>query len=319
MSDVFTEALNAPAGRLAEVLLKRFVREVDGALPSDLQDRLDKLVDAAGKPGVLGRVRLACDVPFLFDYAPQWTTRKLLPIFDWSSPDAGFAWSSRKYSKWIGSPELFGLLKKPFFEIFERNDIPAEEMRIFADWLAAILIANQANAARYPLTGNEARGLLRRSGPEAMASVGHRLAIETKRPTPAEEAERWQSVVGPVFQAIWPLDVELQTSATAFKLVQLLLATGDAFPKAADIIIPFIRPEEKQAHTAVYSITQAPIEFFQAAPSKVLDLLTAVVGDAAPASVYMLNGALSRLKEVAPDLIKARKFQKLQGYASPHA
>jgi hypothetical protein len=318
MSDVFTEAVNAPAGRLAEVLLKKFVREVDGTLPSDLQSRLDKLFDAPGKLGVLGRVRLARDVPFLFDHAPQWTTRKLLPIFDWSSPEAGFAWSSRRYSRWIGSPELFGLLKKPFLEMFDRNDIPAEERRIFADWLAAILTANQAQTAGYPLTGNEARGLLRRAGPEAMASVGRRLAIEMERATPAERAERWRNVVGPVFQAIWPLDIELQTSATTFKLVQLLLATGDAFPEAADIIVPFIRPEEKQAHTAVYSISEAPIEFFRAAPSKVLDLLAAVVGDSQPGSVYMLGGALSRLKEAAPDLVNTRKFQKLQIYASPH-
>jgi hypothetical protein len=319
MSDIFTDALNAPAGQLAGVLLKKFVREVDGVLPAELQARLDKLVDAPGRFGLLGRVRLACDVPFLFDHAPQWTTRKLLPIFDWSSPEAAFAWSSRKYSRWIGSPELFGLLKKPFFEIFERTDVPAEEMGKFADWLVAILIANKSRAVGYPLTGNEARGLLRRAGPEAMASVGHRLAMELGSATPAERAERWRSVVGPVFQAIWPIDVDLQTSATTFKLVQILLATGDAFPEAADIIIPFIRPEEKQAHTTVYSITKAPIEYFQAAPAKVLDLLVAVVGDPPPGSVYMLGGALSRLKEVAPDLVHTRKFQKLRTYASPQA
>lgn len=319
MSDVFTDALNAPAGQLAEVLLKKFVREVDGALPADLQTRLDKLVDAPGKFGLLARVRLARDVPFLFDQAPQWTTRKLLPIFDWSSSEAGLAWSSRKYSRAIGSPVLFGLLKNPFFEIFGRTDVPAEETRLFADWLVAILIANKTHNAGYPLTGNEARSLLRLGGPEAMAGVGHRLAIELGRATPAERAERWRSVIGSVFQAIWPLDVDLQTSATTFKLVQILLATGDAFPEAADIIIPFIRPEEKQAHSTVYSITQAPIEYFQEAPAKVLDLLVAVVGDPPPGSVYMLGGALFRLKEVAPDLVHTRKFQKLRTYASPHA
>jgi hypothetical protein len=68
----------------------------------------------------------------------------------------------------------------------------------------------------------------------------------------------------------------------------------------------------------VYSITHAPIEFFQSAPSKVLDLLAAVVGDPPPGSVYMLGGALSRLKEAAPDLVHTRKFQKLQTYATPH-
>ena len=127
------------------------------------------------------------------------------------------------------------------------------------------------------------------------------------------------AVIAPVFQAIWPLDVELQTSATTFKLVQIFLATGDAFAEAADIIVPFIRPEQKQAHTTVYSIAHAPIEYFQIAPSKVLDLLAAVVGDPLPGSVYMLSGALARLRDIAPSLVQNRKFQKLQTYASPHA
>jgi hypothetical protein len=210
-------------------------------------------------------------------------------------------------------------LKKPFFEIFERNDIPAEEMELFATWLPAILIANRTQSAGYSLSGNEARGLLRRAGSAAMASVAHRLAIEIGHAAPTVRAERWRNVIGPVFEAIWPLDVELQTSATTFKLVQLLVATGDAFPEAADTILPFIRPEEKQADTTVYSISHAPIELFHAAPSKVLDLLAAVVGDPPPGSVYRLGDALSRLQEVAPNLVHTRKFQKLQNYAWPRA
>jgi hypothetical protein len=56
-----------------------------------------------------------------------------------------------------------------------------------------------------------------------------------KRATEEEKLAHWRTVVGPVFQAIWPLDVELQTSATTFKHVQILLATGEAFPEACDI------------------------------------------------------------------------------------
>ncbi len=104
-----------------------------------------RLIDAAGRPGKLARVRLAPEVPFLFHRAPNWTGKKLLPIFDWStSSDALDAWSSRKYSKWIGSPELFGRLKRSFMEIFNRTDVPAEDLRIFGDWLAAKRLALNA-------------------------------------------------------------------------------------------------------------------------------------------------------------------------------
>ena len=253
MRDALTDALNDPAGQLAGILLNKVVKEENGELPKDLRERLDKLIDAPGRPGKLARVRLAPEVPFLFDRAPNWTSMKLLPIFDWStSPDALDAWSSRKYSRWIGSPELFGRLKKSFMEIFNRSDVPAEDKRVFGDWLAALLIANHTDKASYPLTAVEARGALRRAGPEAMASVGHRLAGEMERVKEGEKIVQWRKVVGPVFKGIWPLDVDLQTSATTFKLVQILRATGEAFPEAAETIIPFVRPEDRQGHIRQY-------------------------------------------------------------------
>ena len=139
-----------------------------------------------------------------------------------------------------------------------------------------------------------------------------------ERAKPAEKVEHWRRVVGPVFRGIWPLDIDLQTSATTFKLVQILIATGDAFPDAAETIIPFVRPEERQGHTTVFSLAQAPSEFYKTAPAKFLDLLAAIVGDAVPGSVFSLGSALSRLRDVAPELAGTKKFQKLMIAASPH-
>jgi hypothetical protein len=101
------------------------------------------------------------------------------------------------------------------------------------------------------------------------------------------------------------------------QLVQILRATDDAFSEAADVIIPFIRPESQESHTTVFSIARFPDEFYQKSPMKMLDLLVAVVGDAPDGSVYALNEALSRLREVSPELANQRRFQKLQIAASP--
>jgi hypothetical protein len=135
---------------------------------------------------------------------------------------------------------------------------------------------------------------------------------------PEQKLVRWRTVVGPVFQAIWPLDVELQTSEAVFKLVQMLRAAGDAFPEAADMIIPFLRPDDPRAQSAVFAIAEAPDALFQAAPSKMLDMTAAVVGDAPTGSVYALGKVLSRLQAIDPTLADTRKFQKLLTYASQH-
>jgi hypothetical protein len=317
MSDSFSNALNSPAGRLAEILLKKFPA-AKGELPADLRQRLDILVDADGTFGFLARIRLAADVPFLFDRAPEWTKTKLLPMFDWSSPDAAHAWSARKYSRWIGSTELFGLLKPSLLAMFQRPDTPAEELRYFADWLGAVLIANQREAAGFPLDPSEARSALRSAGPQALASLAHRFATEMEAAKPEERADRWRKVIAPVFKATWPLDVDLQSSATTYKLVQILGATGEAFPEAADIIIPFVRPEKQESHTTVFSISGFPEAYYRRSPAKVLDLLAAVVGDAPGGSVYSLNKALSRLQQASAEPAKTRKFQNLLKAASPH-
>ncbi len=311
MSDVFNDALNSPPGRLAEVLISKVTKGDGNELPDDVRLRLDRLIDAPGKPGLHTRVRLAADVSYLFDRAPNWTTSQLIPLFDWASSDAADVWSARKYSNYIGSPELFGLVKQPFLQLFGRSDALAEDVRTFAEWLTAILIANQADGAGYPLLATEARSALRRAGVSALSSVGHRLAIEMERATAEQKLARWRTVVGPVFQAIWPLDVELQTPATTFKLVQILLATGEAFPEACDIIIPFIQPDDPRAHTTVFSIAEAPDGLYEAAPSKMLDMIAAVVGEALPSSVYALGKVLSRLRAIDPKLADTRKFQKL--------
>jgi hypothetical protein len=222
------------------------------------------------------------------------------------------------YSDAIGSPELFELTKTPFLELFGRTDVPAEEIRTFADWLAAILIANKADGAGYRLAATEARVALRRAGVTALASVGHRLALEMEHATAAQKIAHWRTVVGPVFQEIWPLDVELQTRATTVKLVQILLATGNAFPEAADMIIPFIRPDDPREQSTVFSIAEAGDALFQVAPSKMLDVIAAVVGEAAPGSVYALGKALLRLRAIDPMLADTPKFQKLLTNASQH-
>jgi hypothetical protein len=318
MSDLFTNAINAPAGRLAEILLNKLTKGVNDELPGEMRARLDKLVNAPGKPGLLARVRLAAELPFLYARAPNWTKSRIVPLFDWSSPNAADIWSSRKYSNSIGSPKLFALVKKPFLQLFARNDVGDDDIQTFAEWLTAILIANFSEKADYPVSPTEARGALRRAGPNALSSVGHRLATEMERTKPDQRATRWRTVVGPVFQAIWPLDVELQTPSSTFKLVQILRATGEAFPEAADVIIPFIRPDDPRAQTTVYSLSKAPEALYRTSPEKMLDLIAAVVGDPLPGSVFALGEALSRLREMEPKLADTRKFQKLIAYASQH-
>ena len=312
--DALAEAFGAPAGRLAEILIKRLATgEPQAVVTDELRARFDRLVDADGLFGKLARVRLAADVSLLFERVPDWTTKRILPLFDWSSPDAAAAWAARSHARYIGSPALFDLTKDSFLELFGRSDLGDETVRAFAEWLATIIVANQSGAD-YPITGPEARQALRRAGVSGLASVGHRLAVEMEQIKAEDKVAAWRKVIGPAFEAMWPLDVELQSAGTTFKLVQILRAAGAAFPEAAAVIIPFIRPEDPNRSTSVFSIAEADDVLYASSPEKMLDLLTAAVNDQTPGA-FGLRKALDRLRNCAPQLATSKKFQKLLSLA----
>ena len=309
-------AMNSSAGQLAEALIKRLATR-----PSEMGQReeilrgLNTLIAAPDRLGYLARIRLAADVALLFERVPDWTKNNILPLFDWTHPEAPEAWIARKYARSIGSPELFKLTKQPLLDLFAREGIGAEEIRTYAEWLVVVLIAKRKDNIPYPLTEAEVRAALRHAARNALPTVAHRLAIEMAQATSENKLRIWQTVVGPIFQGVWPLDVDLQTPAATFPLVHLLRASEEAFPKAADAVIPFIRPDTRPSHSTIYSLGDAPEVLFASSPPKMLDLVAAVVGDTAPGTVYGLMQVLDRIGTADPSLVATSIFQQLFRYA----
>ncbi|UCI34845.1 SIR2 family protein [Mesorhizobium sp. B4-1-4] len=314
------QALNVPIGRLTEVLLRKLpTSENEPAFATNIRPRLEAAVQMPARNGLLARVRLAVEVTTLFDRAPTWTAANIIPLFDWASPDAAAAWCARRFSRYIGTPELFAVTKAPFLQLFGKADMPEEAINIYVEWLPTILIANRKDDAGYALSAAEARAALRQASPAVLRSVGHRLAGEMEAAAPEEKLARWRDIVGPVFQGIWPLDIEMQTGQSTFKLPQILRATGEAFPVAIDVILPFVQPGNTDRGTSVYSLSDVDNLLFTSAPAKMLDLVSAVVGAPPPGSVFGLQPVLDRIRAAEPALAGTHKFQALTTAAAPPA
>jgi len=317
--DAFGTALNDAAGHLASILLKKTPQKKRSKeLPSHLHARYDRLVNEDGIFGLLVAVRFAAAISYLFERAPNWSTRHIIPKFYWNYPEARTMWSARKYSNHIGSTKLFELTKQPLLEMFSRSDMGEEDIRVFSDWLGLILIVNRLGKTNYPLTSSEVRTALRQAGHFSLSSFAHRLAMEMEGAKKGEKVKMWTDVIGPVFKGAWPLDLELQSPKETFKLVQLLQATGDAFPQAVEVILPFVRAEDPHGHTSVFSLSEAAPGLYALAPEKMLKLLDTIVGDAPPQSTYGLRKALDKLSKAEPKLVETKLFQKLESQASAY-
>ena len=316
-TDVLGAAMNSPAGRLAEILVEGLNGVAgDAAAGEAAEARLDRLMALPGSPGVLARARLAADIAVLDHFLPAWTHQKLVPLFDWSAPDeAKRAWSARSRAGAVGTPRLFALTKAGLLEMLTRPDVSEELRNRYAEWLTVAVLGNQEHRTGYDVTAAEARAVLRRAGAKVLPTVAHRLADEMESVTPDKKMAQWQNVVGPVFVGLWPLDHELQTAASTSKLLQLLLATGAAFPLAAKHIVPFTQVEDTSRYGTVYAISRCDEDVMAAAPAVMLDVVGAVVGSPSRPGIVGLGRLLDRIKEADPNLVETRKYQALLQFA----
>ncbi len=92
-SDTFFEAINHPAGDLAQFWTKvtaaEWSRQGDtwaGLLPS-VETELDRMIKEPGRNGLLARGVLITSLRFYNGAAPEWARSRLLPLLSWASDD----------------------------------------------------------------------------------------------------------------------------------------------------------------------------------------------------------------------------------------
>ena len=110
--DPVTRAINHPVGHVTEALLNWWNRRSlkDGQrLPDKLRQIFTELCDVRLDHVRHGRVLLASRAVTLFRVDEEWTTRHLLPLFDWSRSKTearaawgGFLWSPRLHRPAVG-------------------------------------------------------------------------------------------------------------------------------------------------------------------------------------------------------------------------
>lgn len=314
MADLLTESMNAPAGRLARVLVDLIANDPQvGSMREEIVARLDRLTSAPTRVASFAKIRLAADVSVLHDKLPEWTEAKIVPLFDWKNDGARDYWSARKFAPVVGSPQLTALTKNFLLALFDRPEVPADDKSTYAEWLVLMAMTNaDQRKGVYPIASTEIRSALRKAGVQALSGVAHRLATELGGGTPANQAARWRDVVGPVFEAVWPLDVELTNDMISFKLVQMLVSTGDAIREARDKILPFVRSEARESGSTLFMLADAPDHVFTLAADIVIELtLILLGGEVRVTELQWLRKIQERVQRLRPEAADTTAFRRL--------
>jgi hypothetical protein len=206
---------------------------------------------------------------------PGWVEEHFVPRLSWDHPEALALWRAYAHGS-MPSARLFNRLKPAILAAFDRTELSDNQFEGLGSKLLSVGIWHQrGEAAEYQLTAAEIRRALTVGPPSSRRNVAWNLwrIMGNADEEPQDKAERWRTVIGPLFRDIWPLDARLRTQGTTRNLVLMALECGEAFPEAVEAILDLIAPYQlyaiehslrlEQTHRAL--LVQHPLAFLQLA------------------------------------------------------
>ena len=239
LGDPLTDALNHPAGKLAEaalVRLRKYEPEIGAGLPEAVRPYFDAIGEDPG--GQLGRVMLATRLHYLFAVDLGWATEHVIArLSPGRSQEAASLWSAYGWSPSVG-PDLLRAFKGPFLEIL-RSEGP--EYRKIGNLRS--LFMTVCLEAPEELSEQEIRGVV-----DALPENGLKTVLGSlKRRLTGEAAEReriWREMVHPWLREYWPQAAAQNTAETSEAILELLAECGEAFSQASEWSLEYLRPLE---------------------------------------------------------------------------
>ena len=309
-------AMDHPVGRITEALLNWYQGSLkDGqGLPEKLKETFTGFCDTRIDKFRYARVLLARHIIALFRVDRDWTTRHLLPLFDWqgSREEAGAAWQG-----FLRSPRLY----RPLMEIeaFKRSFLDTArhydelETHLKQEQYARLLTfaaldpgdtftkGELANATHsLPANGlcDAAWALVR-----ALESAGD------------QRANYWSNRVAPYLHEIWPQTRDRVSPEISESLGRLCIEAQDKFPEALARLQDWLQAAEYPGSLVHWLYKAGLCDKF---PKQALDFLSRVIGEQIQWPLDDLKYCLETIKSASPELEADPRFERLRNYLRQH-
>jgi hypothetical protein len=302
-----TEALNAPVGKLVDLLMMDPAKNglAPGAgFPAHWTARLEDLL---GLPGDMRRhalVMLGFQITWLFTIDPAWTERQLVPLVDDSGPDGDALWGGLLWAARLPPRSLYPRLKTALISR-ATDDHRRNEKTILAGFLLAGWGSNTSTEKRL-VTDIELREVLIHADDEFRQQLLWQLERWCTEPD-----SDWRTRVIPFFRHVWPKQRALHTPATSSHLANFALASGDLMPAVVELILPRLVPLRRTFLRFKSQGEAAADHPARAYPAATLDLLWAVLGEDTSSWPHRIKESLELLAQ-APDTASDPRLSELR-------
>lgn len=273
--DWASEALNAPAGKLAQALLASSGNAEADQLPGfdpKWRERVEELLALGGDPRRHALAIFAYNLPWFFEKDPAWTSDHLLVALE-TPEDEGALWAGILWAGTVPQTPLY-LRLKPALLRLERQQWIERDSHVQV--LAGILLAGWATvegATREKLvTDAEMRTLLLSAGDEFRAQV----LWQIKRWTSEDPTSRWRTLVRTFLENAWPRQKVVKSPKASARLCELALSDPDLFGSIYDIVVNLVTTADRHRFHLIDFLDE-PGKVVEKYPAEVLQLLFIVL------------------------------------------
>ncbi|KQM32219.1 hypothetical protein ASF03_12025 [Rhizobium sp. Leaf68] len=224
------EAHNSVIGRLVLSLLDMPLPQGSQAVPAAWIERLDRVLSL---PGDHARhaLHLVAQRSIWFHYhEPQWTKDRVLSKAAGNGPDADAFWSGFSRMGRVPPPELFAQLKSP---MFARVGNDGRDERNLIGYLMS---GWAGEGSQRVVSDTELRDALVLGGDDV-----RRTALQFLGDW-AEEDERWQSLVMPFVQRVWPKQRTVKKPQMSSELIRFASSVPKQFGEILEAVMGSLVP-----------------------------------------------------------------------------
>jgi hypothetical protein len=305
------DALNAPVGKLVDLLLKDPAKnnlEAGAGYPAHWTTRIGQLLALPGDLRRQALVMISFQLVWLFTIDPAWTERQILPFSDDPGDEGDAFWEGVFWSARMPSRELLLRLKSDLAVRATQSHLPSGH---HGNVIAGLLLAGWGGAADADppdrlITDVEFREVLIHTDDELREQVIWNL----ERWSTAGNG-RWRERVLPFLKEVWPKQRALRTPRVSTRLADFALANGDLMPAIVEAILPRLVPI-RGGHLRTLSL-KADAEDHPARlyPKATLDLLWAVLAEDPRQWPYKIEDIIEILAE-APETAADSRLSELR-------
>ncbi|MGX9393251.1 SIR2 family protein [Nitrobacteraceae bacterium UC4446_H13] len=304
------EALNAPVGRLANLLLKDPAKDglkPGAGYPPHWTGRLDQLLALPGDLRRHALVLICYQLTWLFNIDPDWTRRELLPSADDLGDDGDAFWNGVLWSARLPSRELFALLKSTLLRQAVERPHRHDHGRVIAGFLLAAWGGNPAAEDPERLVSDvELREVLIHGDDDLRGQFIWQLGHWAFRENP-----EWRKRVIPFLTDVWPKQRALRNAQLSDRLANLALASGDLLPKVVETILPRLVPTHAPTLTMLSLRSEALDDPISRYPKALLDLLWVILAEDTNLWPHRIEDVLDRLTQ-APETAADGRLSELR-------